>query len=108
MGEQGARYSQDVGEFAAEVVEALAPLGEIGWRKMFGGAGIFADGSMFALIDSAARLHFKVGESNRGRYEKAGSEKHGRMPYYSLPDDVLADDDELLAWARESIALSKS
>ena len=36
MGERGARYSHDVGEFAIEVVEALAPLGDIGWRKMFG------------------------------------------------------------------------
>jgi DNA transformation protein len=107
LGERGARYSDDVGELAAEVVEALSPLGEIGWRKMFGGAGLFADGSMFALIDSAARLHFKVDESTRGRYEQAASEQHARMPYYSVPDHVLAEDDALLAWARESIAVSK-
>ncbi len=63
---------------------------------------------MFALIDSAACLHFTVGESNRGRYEGARSEKHGRMPYHMVSDEVLVDDDGLFARARELVALSKS
>lgn len=108
MGLKGARYSEQVGEFAAELVEELDSLGAVSWRKMFGGAGVFVDGSMFALIDSDARLHLKVDDSNRAQFEAAGSEKHGRMPYYSVPADVLEDDAVLLEWARGSAAIANS
>lgn len=104
MGEAGARFSDDVGTAADEVVARLAPLGDVSWRKMFGGAAIFADGSMFALVDSDARLHLKANDSNRSRFERAGSVKHGRMPYYSVPSAVLNDDAALLEWARPSVA----
>jgi len=107
MGEQGARYSEDVGQFAEEVSEALAPLGEVSWRKMFGGAGVFVDGSMFALIDSDAQLHLKVDDSNLARYEEAGAAKHGRMPYYVVPASVLEDDEALLEWAGVSAAIAR-
>ena len=107
MGQQGSRYSEQVGEFAAELVEELGPLGDLSWKKMFGGAGVFVDGSMFALIDSDARLHLKVDDSNRARFEEAGSEKHGRMPYYSVPADVLEDDARLLEWGRASAEIAR-
>jgi len=106
MGTAGARFSKDVGQMAEQVVELLQPLGDLTWRKMFGGAGIFEDGSMFALIDSNARLHLKADDSNRDRFETAGAEKHGRMPYYAVPDIVVDDDDTLLEWARASVAVN--
>jgi DNA transformation protein len=99
MGTKGARYSEDVGEFAEELAGALGSLGEVSWKKMFGGAGVFVDGSLFALIGSDARLHLKVEDTNRDRYEAAGCEKHGRMPYYVVPKDVVGDDDALIEWA---------
>ena len=106
VGESGARYSDDVGRFAEELVEALAPLGDLSWRKMFGGAGLFVDGSMFALVDSSARLHLKADDSNRARFEDAGSARHDRMPYYAVPDDVLDDDAALLSWAAASVEVA--
>lgn len=106
MGDAGARFSKDVGEMADQVVAVLGPVGDVSWKKMFGGAGIFADGSMFALVDSDAQLHVKADESNRERFEAAGSARHGRMPYYAVPDAVLTDDDALLAWARASVAVN--
>jgi TfoX/Sxy family transcriptional regulator of competence genes len=57
---EGARFSDQVGEFAEELVDALAAIGDVSWRKIFGGAGVFVGDSMFALIDSSARLHLKV------------------------------------------------
>ena len=107
MGIKGARYSDDVGGYAAELVESLGELGDVSWKKMFGGAGIFIDGSMFALIDSDAQLHLKVDDSNRARFEAAGSEKHGRMPYYTAPADILEDGAALLEWARASAAIAR-
>ena len=106
MGEKGARFSDAVGELADELVGRFAELGEITWRKMFGGAGVFVDGAMFALIDSDARLFLKGGDGNRNDFVAAGGVKHGRMPYYSVPDAVLDDEAVLLEWARGSAALA--
>ncbi len=107
MGVEGARYSEQVGEFAAELVDVLSPIGDVSWKKMFGGAGVFVDDTMFALIDSAATLHLKVGDANRAQFEAAGSHKHNRMPYYVVPADVLADDDALVQWARSSADVAR-
>jgi DNA transformation protein len=106
VGESGARYLDDVGRFAEELVEALAPLGDLSWRKMFGGAGLFVDGSMFALVDSSSRLHLKADDANRARFEDTGSARHDRMPYYAVPDDILDDDAALLSWAASSVEVA--
>lgn len=107
MGEQGARFTEPVGEQAESVAALFAPIGEVSWKKMFGGAGIFVEGRMFALIDASGQLHLKVGDANRERFEQAGATKHSRMPYYSVPDAVRGNDEVLLAWARESAALAR-
>ena len=106
MGIKGARYSDQLGTFAEELTEELGSLGDLSWKKMFGGAGVFIDGSMFALIDPDAQLHLKVDETNRAQFEAAGSEKHARMPYFSVPADILEDDEQLLEWARQSAGIA--
>lgn len=108
MGTKGARYSDQVGTFAEELTEELGGLGELSWKKMFGGAGVFVDGSMFALIDSDAQLHLKVDDTNRAQFEAAGAEKHGRMPYFAVPSEILEDDDQFLEWARASATIATS
>ncbi len=107
MGKAGAQFSEAVGAAADELVERMAPLGLVSWKKMFGGAGVFVDGKMFALVDPEARVHLKAGASNQARFDGAGSTKHGRMPYFTVPADVLADDTVLLEWAGESAALAR-
>ena len=106
MGDKDARFTESVGTLAEEVVDVLAPLGDVRWKKMFGGAGIFLEDHMFGLIDAHAQLHLKVGDDNRERFERAGSVKHARMPYYTVPDVVVQDDARLLEWARASAALA--
>ena len=41
MGEKGAKMTGAAADFAAAVVQDLAPLGDVRERKMFGGFGIF-------------------------------------------------------------------
>jgi DNA transformation protein len=108
MGERGATYSEDVGAFAEEIVDDLRELGALSWRKMFGGAGIFVDEKMFALVDSDAQLHLKVDDSNRARYEAMRAAQHPRMPYFAVPGAVLDDHTALLEWAAESVEVARS
>ena len=107
MGKEGAKLTSASGKSAEDVQNRLAGIGAIRVKKMFGGYGIFEGDKMFALIDSSGRLFFKVDDTNRSRFEGAGSEKHARMPYFSVPGEVLGDDDLLEEWARISIGVSK-
>ena len=108
MAKKGAKFSTKVGEVAEDMVDRLSPLGPVTWKKMFGGAGIFLDAKMFALVNHDGFAHLKVNDSNRDRYTAAGSTKFGNMPYYSIPEDVLADDGRLLEWAEVSARLMKT
>lgn len=102
MGEKGASRSGAADEMAERFTDALQPLGDVSARKMFGGYGIFHDGVMFALVDSAGTPHLRVDDTTSSGFEEAGSSKHDRMPYWSVPDGVMADDDQLIEWATSS------
>ena len=93
--------------FHSSVMEMLTPLEGISSKSMFGGYGIFAEGSMFALVSGSA-LFFKVDDSNRPRFDAVDSKPYGSMPYYRVPVEVLEDHAELLDWAQASIAVAHS
>ena len=108
MGKKGSKLTSDADAAAASLVAELAELGEVSHRKMFGGVGIFESGTMFGIIDSRGRAFFRSGEANAALFEKAGSERHGKMPYYSVPESVLNDSAELSAWGTAAIESSRS
>ena len=99
--------------FLAYVVEQLAGLGGVRSKRMFGGVGLYLDGLFFALIDDDT-LYFKADDSNRARFERAGSKPFCPYPdrpdqamgYWQVPAEVLDDAEELAAWAREAMMVS--
>ena len=108
MGTKGARATDASAASAERLQVGLASLGDISIRKMFGGYGVFEAGTMFALVDSQQGIFFKVDATNLERYQEAGSTKHGRMPYYRVPDPVLDDEPALQDWAQSSIMVSRN
>jgi DNA transformation protein len=108
LGKKGDKLTEAAATAAEEISGRLLPLGDITSKKMFGGYGIFEGGKMFALVDTAGDIYLKVSDGNRSQYEAAGAQRHGRMPYYQIPEAVMADNETLLEWARSAIALSKS
>jgi len=90
--------------------ELFADLGPVSVRKMFGGAGLYHDGTIFCLIafeeiflkakgDFAAEL--KALGSSPFVYEGKG--KPVSMSYWRLPDSALDDPDEAVALARKAL-----
>jgi DNA transformation protein len=73
---------------------------------MFGGAGIYRDGIMFALV-SDDEIFLKSDETTSTRFREAGCrpfvyEKGGRpveMSYWSVPEEAMDDAEMLKAWA---------
>ena len=76
---------------------------------MFGGAGIYRDGVMFALV-AGDSVFLKCDDDTRKKFREAGSrsfvyEKDGKpveMSYWSLPDEALDDPDILTVWAERA------
>ncbi|WP_417520108.1 TfoX/Sxy family protein [Minwuia sp.] len=97
-------------EFQDHLLELLEPMGGVSARRMFGGAGLFKSGLMFALIADEV-VYFKVDDSNRLEFEDRGmgpfvyETKNGRqtiMGYWQMPDDLYDDPDEMNAWAMKA------
>src|SRR3990167_9682516 len=55
------------------VIELFAPMGPVSIRRMFGGAGVFCDGLMIALLFSDT-IFLKTDAALRARLETEGSE----------------------------------
>jgi DNA transformation protein len=102
-------------EFVAYVVEQLSSWGEVSVRRMFGGAGLYREGTMFAVIaDDVAYL--KVDDSNREDFLRAGSTPFEPYPdkikttirtYYEIPADVFENPAELAKWAQRSWIIAR-
>lgn len=105
MAKKGSKLTEADLQFRDHVVEQLAGVGDVTSRSMFGGLGIFESGDMFGIV-SKARLFFKVDDATRPKFEAAGSEKHGPMPYFEVPAEVLENADKLQSWARDAVAVA--
>ena len=107
MGVKGNKNTSK-GQLAVDIlVSKLVAFENISVKKMFGGHGVFHDEKMFAIVDSKGIVHFRTDSSSYKKYEDRGSEKHGRMPYHSVPEKILGNPETLKEWAGEAIKLSK-
>ncbi len=98
-------------DFAQFVRDQLSAFGEVEFKNMFGGIGIFKEGVMFAKI-GGDKFRLKVDDSNKKQFEDKGmkpfySEKKKKgMPYWEVPQDVLEDRVLLAAWATQSYEIA--
>jgi DNA transformation protein len=106
MGTKGDKLTSTATQGAEALVHRLQSLGDVASRKMFGGYGIFAAGVMFALVDSGGTAFLRVDDSSRGELEALGAKPHGKMPYLSIPQQILGSDEDLLAWGRRVLAVA--
>lgn len=107
MGTKGDKLSNKVALSAQLLVDKLAGIDGIKSKKMFGGYGIFCNDQMFGIVDPSGKIFFKADDTTKGKFEDIGSLKHSRMPYYSIPDNVLSNFELLLEWAESSISITK-
>ena len=107
MGQKGDKLTSDSVGMANQFKDSLEAIGGIIIKKMFGGHGIFHEGKMFGIVDSNGNCYLKADETNRIDFEEKGAEQHGKMPYFSIPTEVFQNKEDLLAWAKKSIAASK-
>jgi len=91
--------------------ETLEPLGTVTMRRMMGGATLYLDGIVFAVIDEA-ELWFKGDAQSEAIWDSAGCERFtftGKdgvthsMNYRRAPADVYDDAEAMRHWAALAI-----
>jgi DNA transformation protein and related proteins len=98
-----------------DIRELFAAFGTVMVRRMFGGAGIYAQETMFALVHDGV-IYLKTDAHNAPAFEREDlapftyTTKHGKrgvMSYRRMPDPLYDDPDELAAWARAALAAAR-
>ena len=107
MGLKGDKLSNEAALTTELFTEKMSQISGITSKKMFGGYGIFHDEKMFGLVNPKGEIYLKADDSIKKKFELVGSHSHGRMPYFSLPEDLLLDSEKLTKWVKESIEISK-
>lgn len=91
----------------AWVQEAMEPLGAVTMRKMMGGATLYLDGTIFAILDEG-EIWLKADSESDALWDAEGCEKFsvtfkdGKvdvMNYRRAPQDVYDDPEAMLRWA---------
>ena len=96
--------------------EVLNDTGTFKARRMFGGHGLYLDGTFFAILDDDV-LYFKVSEATRSAYETEGmgpftyqtkTGDYALNSYWRLPERLLDELDELREWVRNAVGAARA
>ncbi|MEW6256811.1 MAG: TfoX/Sxy family protein [Pseudomonadota bacterium] len=98
-----------------EIDDLFAAFGKVRRRPMFGGAGLYADGLMFA-IDTEEGVFLKADTSLSKALEARGSRpftypsrgKTIRLGFWSLPENSLDNPEELAELAQNALAVARA
>lgn len=96
-------------EFADYLGEIFDRFGPIQSRRMFGGYGIYHDGTMFGLVADDV-LYLKADEQTSRFFEEMGldqfeyvkNKKAMKMSYYLAPEAIFDDPEAANLWARRA------
>ena len=96
------------------IAELFAEFGPVSVRRMFGGAGIFADGLMLGLISNEV-IYLKVDAHNKPAFEQEGmapftygkTTRRVLTSYWRMPERLYDAPEELARWAAESLAAAR-
>jgi DNA transformation protein and related proteins len=95
--------------------DLFADFGSVEVRRLFGGAGLFADGVMFGLV-SGGQIYLKADTESVPRFEAEGcgpfeygtkTGKRAIASFRRLPDRLYDDTGELAQWARAALAVAR-
>jgi DNA transformation protein len=103
-------------EFIRELFAQFRP---VSVKRMFGGAGIYAEGVMFGLVFDGA-IYLKVDETSIPEFERersrpfvytraksAGRVGRASLSYWRLPERLYDDPEELAVWAGRALAVAE-
>ncbi len=103
------------GETADHIRELFADFGPVVVKRMFGGAGVYAGGTIFAIAVDGV-IYLKADERTIPAFEREGlapftyvakNNKRAVMSYWRMPDRLYDDPEELAQWSKEAVAAAQ-
>jgi DNA transformation protein and related proteins len=96
------------------ICELFAGFGPVAVKRMFGGAGVYAGETIFAIVLDGV-IYLKADEHTVPAFEAEGltpfsyetTKKRVVMPYWRIPDRLYDDPEELAQWAREAVSATR-
>ncbi|MGO4317953.1 TfoX/Sxy family protein [Agrobacterium sp. MCAB5] len=101
------KQSEQTKHLAEHYVDQLSDWAKITTKPLFGAVALYRNDNVFAMAWQGA-LYFKVDDDSRAQYETAGShtlgyshegEDHALKSYWTVPADILEDNEKLHEWA---------
>lgn len=98
------------------VEELFAAFGAVSVKRMFGGAGVWADGVMIGLVHDGL-IFLKTDPDSTAAFEREGCApfsyrkkdgEHRLTSYWRIPGRLYDDPDELADWARRAVAVAQA
>jgi DNA transformation protein len=96
--------------------ELFGEFGKVQVRRMFGGAGVYCDGLMFALVSDGV-IYLKADADTVPEFERENcapfqydtkTGKRAIMSYWRMPERLYDDTEELAQWARRALAAART
>lgn len=94
------------------IQDLFRSVGPVAIKRMFGGKGIYVDGTIVGLIlrgdlmlkgDSEAAALYEAAGSSQWTYTHKKTGKAVAMPYWPIPSEAFDDDDEAAKWVRIAV-----
>ncbi|WP_454917223.1 TfoX/Sxy family protein [Xanthobacter sediminis] len=98
------------------IADLFSAFGPVHRRRMFGGAGLYADGLMFAL-EAGGELYLKADAALAGDLAARGSAPFSYMAktgprtmggFWRVPEGALDDAEDLAALARRALEVARA
>jgi len=96
------------------ICELFAGFGPVAVKRMFGGAGIYAGETMFAIVIDGV-IYLKTDEDSLPAFEAEGlapfsyeaKKKRVVTSYWRIPDRLYDDPEELAQWSKQATAAAR-
>ena len=97
------------------IVELFAGFGPVAVRRMFSGAGVFADGLMIALVVDGV-IFLKADERSIPQFEREGLKPFSYRTragtrtlnsYWRMPERLYDEPEELAGWAQAAMEAAR-
>ena len=100
---------QKFADLLEDVVKDINPEKEFSWKKMFGGAGYYADGVMFAGMYQSHTIGLKLSDTDCEALLSIGGSGEGfGKNTIDIPEAMLEDNAALKQWVSKSLDYAAS
>lgn len=98
-----------------DIHDLFAGLGPVTVKRMFGGKGIYHNGSIVAIefdgevllkADKQSAPDFAAAGSRQWHYEGRNAGEPVAMPYWTVPDEAVDDAERFAGWAQKAYQAS--